>query len=66
VCGTTLGGGGTEKCSAFRVSKECLLVLLVDVPLREGKALGSEESKVFGNGLCYEQTKEFEQGVYCI
>jgi hypothetical protein len=35
------------------------------VHLREGKTLGSEEGKGLGSRLCYEQRKEFEQGLYC-
>lgn len=35
----------------MKVARQCLLVLLVNVHLREGKAVGS--------GLLYEQMKEF-------
>jgi hypothetical protein len=39
-----------------------LLVLLVNVYLRKGKALGSEKGKGLGCGLCYEQRREVEHG----
>jgi hypothetical protein len=35
-------------------------VLLIEIHLREGKALGSEEDKFVENELCY------EQGLYCV
>jgi hypothetical protein len=45
---------------------QCPLVLLVDIRLGEGKALVSEEDKGLGSGLCYEDVKEDEQGLYCL
>jgi hypothetical protein len=41
----------------LKASRPCPLALLVEVSLREGKALGSEE----GSRLCYEQRKEIER-----
>jgi hypothetical protein len=46
-------------------SKQNELVLL-EVHLIEGKALGSVEREVLGRGLCYEQRKEFEPGIHCV
>jgi hypothetical protein len=43
-----------------------LVVLLVDGILSEGKASGSEKGKGFGCGLCYKQSRETEQGLYCV
>jgi hypothetical protein len=45
----------------LKVPRQCLFVLLV-----QGKALGSEEVKRLGNGLCYEQTTETHQGFVLI
>jgi hypothetical protein len=41
----------------LRVHRQCPLVILVKLRLRQGKALGSEEGKVSGSGHCYEQQK---------
>jgi hypothetical protein len=38
---------GTEHIPALKVPSQCPFVLLVEVRLTEGKALGSEESKGF-------------------
>jgi hypothetical protein len=38
------------------------LVLLIEVHLTEGKALGNEEGKVLRCGVCYDQRKKLEQG----
>jgi hypothetical protein len=46
------------------VPRQCPLVLLVEVRLREGKALGSEKGKALGSGLCYEQRKA--EALLCI
>jgi hypothetical protein len=43
------------------VPRQCLLILLV-----EGKALGSEKSKVLRCGLCYEQRRQVELGLCMI
>jgi hypothetical protein len=55
--------GGGKHFSALKVPRRCRLVLL-EVPLREGKALGSEKDNGFGSGLCYEQRRDIEQGHY--
>jgi hypothetical protein len=51
---------------ALKVPMYCPFVLLVEVCLREDKALGSEKGKDLGSGICYERQREFEQGLYCI
>jgi hypothetical protein len=48
--------GGRKICPALKVPTLCPIFLLVEVSLREGKALGSEKCKVLGLGL-YEQRK---------
>jgi hypothetical protein len=45
------GGGGIENCWALKVPSQYSFVLVTEVCLRGGKALGS---KVLGCGLCYE------------
>jgi hypothetical protein len=50
----------------LKVPRQCLLVLLVEICLKEGKALGSEEGKGLKCGLCYEQRREVEQEIYCV
>jgi hypothetical protein len=49
-----------------KVPRQCLLVLLAKVCLKEGKALGSEKGKASGSELCCEQRREVEQGLYCV
>jgi hypothetical protein len=39
----------------LKVPKECLFLLLVELFLRAGKALGSEESKALGSAMYYGQ-----------
>jgi hypothetical protein len=39
---------------ALKVPRQCPFVLLVEVCLREDKALGSEKGRDLGFGLCYE------------
>jgi hypothetical protein len=52
-----------------KVPRQCLLVLVVEVRLREGKALGSEKGKGLGCGVCFEQglKMQFREtvAVYC-
>jgi hypothetical protein len=43
-----LGDRG-RKILALKVPRQCPLVLLVEVRLREGKALGSQEGKELGS-----------------
>jgi hypothetical protein len=50
----------------LKVPRQCPLVFLVDVSLREGKAVGSEKGKVLGSGLCYEQGKETAWALLCV
>jgi hypothetical protein len=50
---------------ALKVPRQCPLVLLVEVHLREGKALGSEKAKVLESGLC-EARRKVEQGLHCV
>jgi hypothetical protein len=45
----------------FKVLRQCPFFLLIKLRLREGKALGSEEGKGLGSGLCCEQRKENEE-----
>jgi hypothetical protein len=51
---------GNKHFPALKVARQRPLVLLVDVRLREGKALESEKDKGLGCGLCYEQRGEVE------
>jgi hypothetical protein len=51
---------------ALNVSRQCPLILRVDVRLREGKVLGNEKGKGLGCELCYEQRKEVKQGLYSV
>jgi hypothetical protein len=41
-----------------KVPRQCPLVLLVKVNLRQAKALGSEEGEGLGSGFFYEQMRE--------
>jgi hypothetical protein len=41
-----------------QISRNFPLVLLVEVRLIKGNALGNEEGKVSGSGLCYEKREE--------
>jgi hypothetical protein len=43
----------------LKVLKQQRLVLLINVRCTGGKALGSEEGKALGSGICYEHRKEF-------
>jgi hypothetical protein len=45
------GGGQKKKYTAVKVHRQSPLVLLVKVCGKEGKALGSEDVIVAGNGL---------------
>jgi hypothetical protein len=45
----------------LKVPRQCPLILLVEVHLSEGKALGKE--KGLGSGLFYEERKEVERGL---
>jgi hypothetical protein len=47
----------TKNVPASNVLKHCLLVL-VEVRLKKGKALQSEEGKLLGSGLCYVQRSQ--------
>jgi hypothetical protein len=40
--------------SALKIPRHCPLILLVEMRLTKGKALGSEDGKVLGIELCYE------------
>jgi hypothetical protein len=55
------GNGGKKIFPVLKVPRQCLFVLLV-----QGKALGSEEEKGLGTWLCYEQTTEIHQELYCL
>jgi hypothetical protein len=46
----------------LKVPRQCPLVLVVDVRLREGKSVGSEEGKGLGSGLCREQRNKLSRG----
>jgi hypothetical protein len=46
-------------CLALEVLRQHPPNLLVEVRSREGKALGSEEGKLLGSGLCCHQRTEF-------
>jgi hypothetical protein len=59
-------GVEAEHFPVFKAPRQCPLVLLVEEYLREGKALGSEKGKVLGSGHCYEQSREDEEGIYCV
>jgi hypothetical protein len=50
---------------ALKVPRQCPFVL-VEVCFRKGKALGSEEGKWLGSGVCFEQRKEVKPGLYCV
>jgi hypothetical protein len=50
----------------FNVPRHCALVRLVEVRLREGKALGSEKGKGLESGLCCYYGREVEAGLYCV
>jgi hypothetical protein len=58
--------GGGRNFSVLMALLQFPAFLLVEVRLREGKALGSEAGKVLGYGICYEQRREVEQGLCCI
>jgi hypothetical protein len=47
---------------ALKVPRQCPLVLLIDVCLREDEALGSKKVKILLRGLGYEQRRETETG----
>jgi hypothetical protein len=52
-----------RKCfAASKVPRQYPFVLLMEVRLREGKAVGSEKGKGLRSKLCYEEMREFEQG----
>jgi hypothetical protein len=53
-------GEGSERQNILRRNGK--IFLLVEVYLRGGKALGSQEGKVLGNGLCYDEKKDVERG----
>jgi hypothetical protein len=55
---------GQSDFPALNVPRQYPLVLLVEVCLREGEALGIEEGKVLGSGLCYEERREDERQLY--
>jgi hypothetical protein len=57
------GGEWQQTFPDLKASSECLLVSLTEVPLRGGKALGSEEGKASGSELRYEKRKEFRQRI---
>jgi hypothetical protein len=52
-------------CPAPKVPGQCSFVLLVEVHLRRDIPWGSAEGGELGSGLCYEQRREVEQGLYC-
>jgi hypothetical protein len=56
--GETLHSRGGTHFQALKVPRQCPLVLLVEVRLREGKALGS--------GFHCEQMTGVEQGLCCV
>jgi hypothetical protein len=55
-----------NNCPALKVPRQCPLVLLVEIHLREGNSLGSEKGKVLGSGFCCEEGREYDQGLYCV
>jgi hypothetical protein len=44
----------------LKVPRQCPLVLLIEVSLREAKTLGSEKGNELEYGFCYEQRREGE------
>jgi hypothetical protein len=50
----------------LKVPRESSLVLLVEVYLRKGKSLGSEEGKVSECGLFYKQKRSLAWALFCI
>jgi hypothetical protein len=44
---------GDKECPTLKVPRQCSLVRLVEVHLRNGKALGSEEGKGLGSQLFF-------------
>jgi hypothetical protein len=58
--------GGQKTVLALKVPRQCSLVLLVEVHLKEGKALGNEGGTGIGSGCCLEHNTEFEHDLYCI
>jgi hypothetical protein len=61
-----IGGLGRNHFPALEVPRLIPLVLLEEVLSKEGKAFGCEEGKGLGSGLCYEQRREVERGLYCL
>jgi hypothetical protein len=49
----------------LNVPRQCPLVL-IEVLLREGEALGSAEGKELGSEFCYEQRREVEREFYTV
>jgi hypothetical protein len=55
-------GEGEENFLTLNFPKQCPLVLLLEVYLRQGKALGSEKDKALERaGLCFGQRREVVQ-----
>jgi hypothetical protein len=56
---------GSLTFSGFEGSQPELALHSSTCRLVRSKALGSEEGKMIGSGLCHEQNKVFEHGHYC-
>jgi hypothetical protein len=56
-----LRGRESEKFPALKIPRQGPHVFPVKAFLREGEALGGEEGKALGSGLCYEQRREVGQ-----
>jgi hypothetical protein len=60
-----LRGEEQKNVPALKVPRLYPLVLLVEVRLRPGKALGSEKCSGLGCGLCCEQRRGVGEALYC-
>jgi hypothetical protein len=62
--GVIIFGGAAQNFSILQSFNAVPFVVLVELCLIKGKALGSEDGKALGSGICYEQRKEIEQNIY--
>jgi hypothetical protein len=66
VVKTTLHSGGRGQKHFFppalKAPRQCPLVLLVEIRLRKGKALGREEGKGLGSGLGMSRGEKLSRG----
>jgi hypothetical protein len=56
--------GRQKSFHKLKVPRQCPIFLLVEVRLKEGKVLGSEEGKGLGSGVYCEQRKQMDFVVY--